>query len=107
MPAIPSPAPALFDPGGGFNSAGGINLAPPETIDFGASAAPVVSSRAGPSRPLVLIVLLGAAAIGAKLGQVVTRADVAALNVTKETMAAGQPDSFVIAPTVHEHEQSK
>ena len=66
----------------GFNPQGGFNLAPPETIDFGAesSLAPVIAPRrSGPPGLVILIVLLGAAIGGAKLGQLATRADVTAL----------------------------
>jgi serine/threonine protein kinase len=75
---VPAPGPAVYDPG-----SGGYNLAPPETIDFGADApSPLVTPphRGGPPGLLILIVLLGAAAGGAKLGQLATRADVAALD---------------------------
>ncbi len=54
-------------------------LQPPETIDFGADAAPAVAPRSGPPGLLVLVVLLAAAAGGAKLAHVVTRGDLAAL----------------------------
>jgi serine/threonine protein kinase len=91
--SAPRQVPALFDPSAGFDSAGvGFNLAPPETIDFGASAAPVVGRRGGPPGLLVLIALLGAAAGGAKLGQLATRADVATLDaaLTAESEAAAK-----------------
>jgi serine/threonine protein kinase len=51
------------------------NFRPPETIDFGSTAPAVVAKRSGPPGLVVLIVLLGAAAGGAKLGQLATRAD--------------------------------
>ena len=64
----------------GFNPQSGFNLAPPETIDFGADVAPVVAARrSGPPGLVILIVLLGAAIGGAKLGQLATRADLSAL----------------------------
>jgi serine/threonine protein kinase len=105
LPAAPRPVPALFDPSGGFESTGGFNLAPPETIDFGASAAPPVTARGGPPGLLVLIVLVGAALGGAKLGQVATRADLATLDAATE--AASQAESKAaaasVAPLVPEH----
>ncbi len=75
---------AGFNDGGfnntGFNPQGGFNLAPPATIDFGADVAPMVTARrSGPPGLVILIVLLGAAIGGAKLGQLATRADLAAL----------------------------
>jgi serine/threonine protein kinase len=70
----PAPAPAL-------------HLQPPETIDFAADAQPIVVKRSGPPGLLVLIVMLGAIAGGAKLAHYVTRGDVAAL----ETVAASTP----------------
>ncbi len=107
-PAVPAPLPApppVYDPGqnslntgydmnggfnnSGFNPQGGFNLAPPETIDFGADAAPVVTARrSGPPGLVILIVLLGAAIGGAKLGQLATRADLAALEA--ETAREGR-----------------
>jgi eukaryotic-like serine/threonine-protein kinase len=103
-PAVPAPfpapapaAPPVYDPGqngfnggydmnagfnnSGFNPQGGFNLAPPETIDFGADAAPLMMPprRSGPPGLVILIVLLGAAIGGAKLGQLATRADLSAL----------------------------
>src|SRR5579863_1879170 len=74
---------AGFNPNGfgaGFNPNGGFNLVPPETIDFGADTLPVAETRrSGPPGLVILIVLLGAAIGGAKLGQLATRADLAAL----------------------------
>jgi hypothetical protein len=73
----------------GFNPQGGFNLAPPETIDFGADLAPAVTARrSGPPGLVILIVLLGAAIGGAKLGQLATRADLAALEA--ETAGDGR-----------------
>jgi hypothetical protein len=64
----------------GFNPGSGFNLAPPETIDFGADPAPMTAPRrSGPPGLVTLIVLLGAAIGGAKLAQLATRADLAAL----------------------------
>jgi serine/threonine protein kinase len=100
VPPAPRSVPAVFDPSAGFEPAGGFNLAPPETIDFGASAgAPVVTTRGGPPGLLVLLVLLGAAAGGAKLGQVVTRADLARLDaVTAAESAAAAAASETLVP---------
>jgi hypothetical protein len=73
----------------GFNPQSGFNLAPPETIDFGAEVAPVVTARrSGPPGLVILIVLLGAAIGGAKLGQLATRADLTALEA--ETAGDGR-----------------
>jgi eukaryotic-like serine/threonine-protein kinase len=72
MPPAP-PQPAVFDPGGGFGF--------PETVDFRSGSQPVVvRRRSGPPGLLVLIVMLAAAAGGAKLGEVVTRGAVQALD---------------------------
>ncbi|HEY5089667.1 MAG TPA: serine/threonine-protein kinase [Polyangia bacterium] len=98
LPAAPRPVPALFDPSGGFESTGGFNLAPPETIDFSASAAPVIRSGGGPPGLLVLIVLLGAAIGGAKLGEVATRTDLAALEAATE--AEKQAEAKAVAPVL-------
>lgn len=104
-PAVPAPVPAappppVYDAGGnslntgynmnaGFNPQSGFNLAPPETIDFGAEVAPVVTARrSGPPGLVILIVLLGAAIGGAKLGQLATRADLTALEA--ETAGDGR-----------------
>jgi hypothetical protein len=54
-------------------------LQAPETIDFAADAQPLVMRRSGPPGLVVLIILLGAMVGGAKLAQVVTGKDVAAL----------------------------
>jgi Wiskott-Aldrich syndrome protein len=59
-----------------------LNLQPPEMIDFAAGAQPLVVKRSGPPGLLVLIVMLGAMAGGAKLAHVVTHGDVAALEST-------------------------
>jgi hypothetical protein len=81
----------------GFNPNVGFNLAPPETIDFGADTIPVVEARrSGPPGLVILIVLIGAAIGGAKLGQLATRADLAAL--AAET-AAGRSDVGVVPTT--------
>jgi serine/threonine protein kinase len=81
----------------GFNPNGGFNLAPPETIDFGADTIPVMETRrSGPPGLLILIALLGAAIGGAKLGQLATRADLAALQAQS---AAGRSDRGVVPVT--------
>jgi serine/threonine protein kinase len=100
IPAAPSPVQTLFDHGASFDAPGGFNLAPPETIDFGAIAAPVARSRSGPPGLLVLIVLLAAAAGGAKLGQLVTRSDLARLNDATESESS--PTAPAAAPLVPE-----
>jgi hypothetical protein len=91
----PAAPPPVYDPGSsgfnfnaGFNpGSGGFNLAPPETIDFGADTIPVAETRrSGPPGLVILIVLIGAAIGGAKLGQLATRADLAALEA--QTAAA-------------------
>jgi serine/threonine protein kinase len=107
-PAVPAPLPAppaVYDPGqnslntgfnmnagfsnAGFNPQSGFNLAPPETIDFGADVAPAITTRrSGPPGLVILIVLLGAAIGGARLGQLATRADLAALEA--ETAGDGR-----------------
>jgi serine/threonine protein kinase len=80
-----APAPVARESSGynfnsGFSTQGGFNLAPPETIDFGADTIPVVETRrSGPPGLVILIVLIGAAIGGAKLGQLATRADLGAL----------------------------
>jgi eukaryotic-like serine/threonine-protein kinase len=68
-----------------------LQLAPPETIDFAEGTVPIAVPRSGPPGLLVLIVLLGAAAGGAKLGHLVTRGDVAALEAST---AAARPSSI-------------
>ena len=74
MPPAP-PEPAVFDPsGGGFGY--------PETVDFRSGSQPVVVRRSGPPGLLVLIVMLAAAAGGAKLGHIVTRGAVDALEAS-------------------------
>jgi hypothetical protein len=105
-PTVRAPAapPPVYDPasGGynfnaGFNPGSGFNLAPPETIDFGADTAPVVESRrSGPPGLVILIVLVAAAIGGAKLGQLATRADLAALEAE---MAAGRSDVGAVPTT--------
>ena len=80
----PAPPPAIYDPSNTFDS----GPVPPynlgrETVDFGrfSEPVPVVPPRkSGPPGLVVLIVLLAAAAGGAKLAEVVTRGDVAALD---------------------------
>jgi hypothetical protein len=86
-PAVRAPAapPPVYEAGsGGYNmnagfTNGGFNLAPPETIDFGPDTIPVVERRSGPPGLVILIVLLGAAIGGAKLGELATRADLTKL----------------------------
>ena len=56
-----------------------LDLQAPDTIDFEAQGPPIRARRSGPPGLLVLVTLLGAMAGGAKLAQVVTRGDVAAL----------------------------
>jgi hypothetical protein len=73
-----APAPSYAAPSNGW-AAAPMNLQPPETIDFSADAQPLTVRRSGPPGLVVLIFLLAAAAGGAKLAHVVTRADVAAL----------------------------
>ena len=68
-----------------------MNLQAPETIDFAADAQPLTVRRSGPPGLLVLVFLLGAMAGGAKLAHVVTRADVAALEVTPAAPTAAPP----------------
>jgi serine/threonine protein kinase len=72
-PQPAAPGPAVYDPSGGFSFG-----QPAQPYDFAPAAVEV--RRRGPPGLLVLFVLLGAAAGGAKLAQVVTRADVAALD---------------------------
>jgi eukaryotic-like serine/threonine-protein kinase len=97
-----APAPAARESSGynfntGFNPNVGFNLAPPETIDFGADTIPVAETRrSGPPGLVILIVLIGAAIGGAKLGQLATRADLTAL--AAET-AAGRSDVGVVPTT--------
>jgi serine/threonine protein kinase len=78
------PAPQPYAPRPGFLPAPypGAPPAPftfqaPETIDFGGVQPQVVQRRSGPPGLVILIALLGAAAGGAKLGQLATRGDVA------------------------------
>jgi serine/threonine-protein kinase len=56
-----------------------LNLAPPPTMDFGSDFPALPLRRSGPPRLLVLVLMMGAAAGGAKLAEVVTRPDRAAL----------------------------
>jgi hypothetical protein len=86
-----SPAAPTFQPQqqNGWASAP-FNLQQPETIDFSASLPTVPARRSGPPGLLFLIVLLGAAAGGAKLAHVVTRGDVAALEAS-QAQATGSP----------------
>ena len=106
----PAAPPSVYDPGsGGYNlnagfnpGGGGFNLAPPETIDFGADTVPVTERRSGPPGLVILIVLLAAAIGGAKLGQLATRADLAALEADaasdRSTDVAAVPTAARPAP---------
>jgi serine/threonine protein kinase len=88
-PPVYDPPSGGYNMNAGFSPNGGFNLAPPETIDFGANTMPVTEARrSGPPGLIVLIVLLGAAIGGAKLGQLATRADLAALDA--ETAGDGR-----------------
>jgi hypothetical protein len=100
---LPAPqAPALFDPGGsgafdpggafapnsGFASSPAFAPNPgfsfgPETVDFGRYSEPVPVRSSGPPGLVVLIVMLAAMAGGAKVGEVITRPDVAAVDHRK------------------------
>jgi serine/threonine protein kinase len=96
-PPIYDPASGGYNMNAGFNpGSGGFNPAPPETIDFGADTVPVTERRSGPPGLVILAVLLGAAIGGAKLGQLATRADLAALEV--ETTAAERPRDVAAVP---------
>jgi hypothetical protein len=77
-PAAPVPA---FAPGPSYVPA--LTLQQPDTIDFAADAQPIVMRRSGPPGLLVVAVLLGAMAGGAKLAEVVTRGDIATLDPAK------------------------
>jgi hypothetical protein len=80
---FPPPAPPLSS---GNNWAAPLHLQPPETIDFSADSQPLIVRRSGPPGLVVLIVLLGAMAGGAKLAHVVTRGDVASFPEPALTM---------------------
>jgi eukaryotic-like serine/threonine-protein kinase len=83
----------------GFNPNGGFNLAPPETIDFGADTIPVAETRrSGPPGLVILIVLVGAAIGGAKLGQLATRADLAALQAETTAQTAAARSELGVVP---------
>jgi eukaryotic-like serine/threonine-protein kinase len=94
LPPSP-PVPTAFDNGysggyntGGYNNSGGFNaFGAPETVDFGRDSVPVARARSGPPGLLMLIVGLAAAAGGAKLGEFVTRADLAALDAQAQVEA--------------------
>ena len=90
----PVPAPALPSPGNSWGAP--LNLQAPETIDFAADAAPLTIRRSGPPGLVWLIFMLGAMAGGAKLGQVVTQADVAALDAPARPPAPTGPS---VVPT--------
>jgi hypothetical protein len=93
LPTYPAAVPPLAgyslpSPGNSWSAPPApLNLAPPETIDFSADVQPIVIRRSGPPGLLVLIVMLGAMAGGAKLAHVVTRGDVAALEPTTTSTA--------------------
>jgi eukaryotic-like serine/threonine-protein kinase len=94
----PSPPQSSFEGGGG-----GFDFAAPETVDFGRDSVPVSVARrsSGPPGIVMLIVGLAAAAGGAKLGEIVTRNDVAALEaVTKAAPAPAAAPSTSPAPVV-------
>jgi serine/threonine protein kinase len=80
MPPAPPAAPAFDGGQGGFGF--------PETVDFGRNSAPVVVRRSGPPGLIVLLVMLGGAAGGAKLGEIMTRNAVAALAASKTDAAS-------------------
>ena len=87
----PAPPQASYEGGGG-----GFDFAAPETVDFGRDSAPTIHNRpsaSGPPGIIMLIVGLAAAAGGAKLGEIVTRNDVAALE------AVTAPAAPATAPT--------
>jgi serine/threonine protein kinase len=92
-----APAPS---PGNGWQAP--LNLQAPDTIDFAADAVPLMMRRSGPPGLLVLIFLLGAMAGGAKLAQVVTQRDMAALDTPAAAPTApsrGAPTGPEITPT--------
>jgi hypothetical protein len=76
-----------------------LNLRPPETIDFGSGAPQVVARRSGPPRLVVLIVLIAGAVGGAKLAQIVTRQDVAAMQRTLEASQTEEPTAPEPSPS--------
>jgi hypothetical protein len=82
---VPAPAPAPHWAPAPFE------LQQPDTIDFAADAQPLVVRRSGPPGLLVLVVLLGAMAGGAKLAHVVTRGDMAALDAPPTAVGAPAP----------------
>jgi hypothetical protein len=82
-------APAFHQPQQSGWAAAPFNLQQPETIDFSASLPAMPARRSGPPGLLFLIVMLGAAAGGAKLAHVVTRGDVAALEASQATGSPG------------------
>jgi hypothetical protein len=83
---VPSPPPPPL-----ANWGAPLHLQAPETIDFAADAQPLTMRRPGPPGLLVLIVLLGAMAGGAKLAHVVTRGDVAAFEAPDSPAPASAP----------------
>ncbi len=61
---------------------GGFAFDPPQTIDFGAASMAAPARRSGPPGLLMLIVAIAAAVGGAKLGEMATRGDMAALEAS-------------------------
>jgi hypothetical protein len=90
-PPVYDPASGGYNLNAGFSPNNGFNLAPPETIDFGADTVPMVERRSGPPGLVILIVLLGALIGGAKLGQLATRGDLSALEAATGPTTAAQP----------------
>jgi hypothetical protein len=80
-------------------SASPFNLHAPETFDFGAAPLAAKRRRSGPPAWLMLIVALAAAAGGAKLGQLATRWEVAALVETPLGLAAPGATAPEVVPT--------
>jgi eukaryotic-like serine/threonine-protein kinase len=97
MPPAPPQAP-------GFDSGSGGGFGFPETVDFGRNSAPIIVRRSGPPGLIVLLTWIAGAIGGAKLGEVVTRGAMAALEAStsasatkaapqKAPAAAGAPSS--------------
>jgi hypothetical protein len=64
-----------------------LELQAPEIIDFGAvvtPSMPIRRQRSGPNSLLVLLVLIAAMVGGAKVAEIVTRGDLAALGMTPD-----------------------
>jgi serine/threonine protein kinase len=77
----PAPAPVGFESSQPFGM-GGFAFDPPQTIDFGAASMVAPVRRSGPPGLLMLIVAIAAAVGGAKLGEMATRGDMAALEAS-------------------------